>query len=76
MYRGFLAQQLIAEQEHYIRTLPQHDKDPAKPTASNNKAEWSSAVIRSIFLKQAHALWIDRCQTTHAKEEKRETKQQ
>ncbi len=57
MYIGFLTQQWIVEQEHYIRTLPQHDKDPAKPTASN-KAEWSSAVIQR-FSKQAPALWID-----------------
>ncbi len=42
---------------------------------ASKKTEWSSAVIQ-IFLKQAHALWIDQCQIRHTKEEAKETKQQ
>ncbi len=74
LYRGFLAKKWIDEQHHYVASLPQHDKDQHKPKATN-KAEWGSAVI-AIFLKQAHALWVDRCQTTHAKNEANENQQQ
>ncbi len=74
LYRRFLAKKWIDEQHHYVASLPQHDKDKTKPKATN-KAEWGSAII-NIFLKQAHALWVDRCQTTHAKNEANENQQQ